>query len=185
MQIQSNYGVFAYQGSGKVGLQAPHGTAANSVSVKSTSGSASQNSTDQVTISSAAMEKAAKEENGMTQNRTSIQEKLLRSAQADPQSAEKLASDMANTPSTIFYDISDQLASGRVGPVNKLSSGRIIDDAFKEKFSNESSIIDAQRKAIYDAEKAKGTPTAEILSKMFDFTNSQSRDYLEATCWMG
>lgn len=185
MQIQSNYGVFAYQGSGKVSLQLPHGTAANLTSVKSITGGASQNSTDRVTISSAAMEKAAKEENGATQSRTAIQEKLLKSAQSDPQSAEKLASDMANTSSTIFYDISDQLASGRAGPVNKLSSGRIIDDAFKEKFSNESSVIDAQRKAIYDSEKAKGTPAAEILSKMFDFTNSQSRDYLEATCWIG
>ncbi len=111
---------------------------------------------------------------------------MLKSAASDPQSAEKLASEMANTPSTIFYDIRDQLAPGKMGqPVNKLSSGRIIDDAFKEKFAGEASVVDAQRKALYDSEKAKGTPADQILAKLFDFTNSQSKDYLEATAWLG
>ncbi len=66
--------------------------------------------------------------------------------------------------------------------MNKLSStGRIIDDAFKENFAKEAAVVDAQRKAIYESEKAKGTPIDQILAKLFDHMNSQSSDYIEAT----
>lgn len=88
---------------------------------------------------------------------------------------------MADTPSTIFFDIR---GVGGGEALTKLSSGRVIDDAFKNKFANEASVIDAQRKAIYDSEKAKGSPPVDILSKMIDFTNTQSRDYLEASGWL-
>lgn len=127
------------------------------------------------------MELASKA-NNPTQARTAAQEALLKSASSDPQSAEKIAGDMANTPSTMFFDIR---GLGGGDPVNKLSSGRIIDDSFKQKFASESSVIDAQRKAIYNSEKAKGTDPVQILSKMMDFTNFQTKDYLEATSQLG
>lgn len=82
----------------------------------------------------------------------------------------------------MFFDIR---GLGGGDPVNKLSSGRIIDDSFKQKFASESSVIDAQRKAIYNSEKAKGTDPVQILSKMMDFTNFQTKDYLEATSQLG
>lgn len=67
----------------------------------------------------------------------------------------------------------------------KLSStGRKIDDAFKEKLSKEAPEIDAKRLEIYNNEKAKGTDPVTIIAKMIDFTNSQSHDYLEATAWL-
>jgi len=44
--------------------------------------------------------------------------------------------------------------------------------------------IDAQRQALYNAEKAKGTNPVDIIAKMIDFTNAQSRDYLEASGWI-
>lgn len=139
-------------------------------------------SADTVTISDAAKVLAAGG-NGATQSTTAAQQKLLKSASDDTQSAEKIAYDMANVPSTIFYDLR---GVGGGDPVNKLSTtGRIIDDAFKEKFSTEASAIDAQRLAIYNSEKAKGTDPVTIISKMIDFTNSQSRDYLEASAWLG
>ncbi|EHD23242.1 MULTISPECIES: hypothetical protein [Brenneria] len=137
--------------------------------------------TDKVTISDAA-KKMSNAEGASTQGRTLAQEETLRVATLDSASAEKLAYDMAYVSSAILFDISDQLASGISGPVNKLSStGRIIDEDFKENFSREASAIDAQRRAIYETEKAKGTPATEILAKMFDFTNQQSKSYLEAT----
>jgi len=64
-----------------------------------------------------------------------------------------------------------------------MSSGRIIDDAFKSKFESEAAVIDSRRLEIYQSEKAKGTDPLQILIKMLDFTNSQSQDYLEATGW--
>lgn len=121
------------------------------------------------------------QESTLAQGRTAIQEKLLNSAASDPQGAEKIVHDMAYTPSTILYDLR---GVGGGDAVNKLSSGRIIDEAFKANFASEASAIDAQRKLIYDAEKAKGTPSDQILAKLFDFTNSQSWDYLEAGGWL-
>ncbi len=92
---------------------------------------------------------------------------------------------MANTNSTIFYDIRDSLQSGKMDDIKLSSTGRKIDDAFKEKFTKEAAEIDAKRLEIYNTEKAKGTNPVEIIAKMIGFTNSQSRDYLEGSAWLG
>lgn len=139
-------------------------------------------SANTVTISSAAKALAATREGGATQSTTAAQERLLKAASSDPQGAEKIAYDMAKTPSTIFYDIS---GVGGGEPVNKLSSGRIIDDSFKENFYAKASVIDSKRLEIFNSEKAKGTDPVTIISKMIDYTNFQSKDYLEASCWAG
>jgi hypothetical protein len=181
MNIQSGYGASAYQGVSKINLPQAGEIPKKSALIDSSGATNSTSSADQVTISAAAMELAAKA-NNTTQIRTPAQEALLKSASSDPQSAEKIASDMANTPSTIFFDIR---SIGGGDQMNKLSSGRIIDDSFKQQFASESSDIDAKRKAIYNSEKAKGTDPVQILSKMMDFTNMQSKDYLEATSQLG
>ncbi len=121
---------------------------------------------------------------GATQSRTAIQERLLKSASSDTQSAEKLAYDMANVPSTIFYDIRESLKSGNMDDIKLSSTGRKIDEAFKEKFLKEAAEVDAKRLEIYNTEKVKGTDPVTIIAKMIDFTNSQSRDYLEGTAWL-
>lgn len=181
MNIQPSYGVLAYQAPGKIDLQQLGRSVTKSSALDTAKNTSSSNTVDQVTISAAAKELAANE-NNVTQSRTPAQERLLKSASSDRQSAEKIASDMASAPSTIFYDIR---GVGGGEPVNKLSSGRIIDDAFKQKFTSAASIVDEQRRAIYGSEKAKGTDPVQILSKMIDFTNSQSKDYLEASGWAG
>jgi hypothetical protein len=175
MNIQSGYSAPAYQVTGNIGI-----SQTGEILKKAAQGNSQSvtKSTDQVTISASAMALAAKE-NNPTQGKTPAQERLLLSVASDPQSAEKLASDLANNLSTIIYDIRGTRGDE---PLNKLSSGRIIDESFKQKFTSESSVIDAQRKAIFYSEKAKGTDPVQILSKMFDFTNMQSKDYLEATC---
>lgn len=94
----------------------------------------------------------------------------------------KIAYDMTVAPSTIFY--SSIYDMGADGKLNKLaSSGRVIDADFRDSFNREASIVDAQRRAIYDSEKAKGTDPVQIISMMIDHINSQSSDYLEATGW--
>lgn len=73
---------------------------------------------------------------------------------------------------------------GPDGKLNKLaSSGRIIDADFRDKFTREASLVDAQRRNIYETEKAKGTDPVQIISMMIDHINSQSSDYLEASGW--
>ncbi len=158
-----------------------YGTAIKSSVQRQILPATTENIADKVTLSNAGKVLAADEGSAATQARTPAQEKLLRAASSDQASAEKIAEGMAYTPSTIFYDISDV---GGGEEVRKLStSGRMIDDQFKSKFNSEASVIDAQRRAIYDTEKAKGTDPLLILSKMIDFTNSQSKDYLEASGW--
>lgn len=181
MNIQSNYGVLAYKAPVKLDPSQLGKSVATQSSLDSAKNVSLSNPVDKVTISAAAKELAANENNA-TQSRTPAQQRLLNSASSDRESAEKIASDMASASSTIFYDIR---GVGGGEPVNKLSSGRIIDDAFKQKFASTASIVDEQRRAIYSSEKAKGTDPVQILSKMFDFTNSQSKDYLEASGWAG
>lgn len=134
---------------------------------------------DQVTLSSSAKALGATE-SPTVQARTPVQEHLLRAAKSDRDSAEKIAYDMTVAPSAILYSsIYDMDAEGKL---NKLaSSGRVIDTNFRDSFSHIASIVDMQRREIYESEKAKGTDPVKIISMMIDHTNSQSRDYLEAT----
>lgn len=155
------------------------------LSANSSSSVTKSSLTDQVALSSAGKALAASESNA-TQPRTPAQEKLIMAASSDSKSAEKIAYDMANGSSTIFYDIRGQrgVGDGNGAFVRKLSTtGQIVGDDYINNFNKEASVIDAQRRAIYDSEKAKRTDPLLILSKMIDFTNSQSKDYLDASGW--
>lgn len=117
-----------------------------------------------------------------TQTITPAQQHLLDAAKSDRASAEKIAYDMTVAPSQILY--SSIYDMGADGKLNKLaSSGRVIDQDYKDSFSREASIVDAQRRALYESEKAKGTDPVQIISMMINHINSQSSDYLEATGW--
>jgi uncharacterized protein (UPF0297 family) len=54
---------------------------------------------------------------------------------------------------------------------------------YVKNFELEASAVDSKLLDIYNTEKAKGTNPAEIVAKMFDWKNSQSAGYLEATAW--
>lgn len=179
MNIQSGYGALVYQTINNITLQQAGGSVAKSPTAEAARNAASADTADRVTLSSAARELAAKENNA-TQTRTPAQEKLLAAAGSDRQSAEKIARDLADSTSTIFFNLRDSI----LNEVRTLStSGRIVDDDFIARFQSGAAQIDAQRRAICESEKAKGTDPVEILSMMIDFTNSQSKDYLEATGW--
>lgn len=141
------------------------------------------NYAEKVTLSAEGKNLAAGESGAVIdQQRTPAQEHLLRAASSDRASAEKIAYDMTVAPSAIFYSsIYDMDADGKL---NKLaSSGRIIDADFRDKFTREASLVDAQRRNIYETEKAKGTDPVQIIGMMIDHINSQSSDYLEASGW--
>ena len=166
-------------------IASAYGATYKSAVDRQTSPAPEANYADKVTLSSAAKTLAANE-TGATQTRTYAQERLLRIASSDAEGAKKMAYDMAASPSTIFYDISGQrgVGDGTGDFVRKLSTtGEIVGDDYVEKFFSKAPAIDAQRKAIYETETKKGTNPVEILSKMIDFTNMQSQDYLNATGW--
>ncbi|WP_306606571.1 hypothetical protein [Azonexus sp.] len=154
---------------------------------RQTASAPTANYAKKVTISNAAKNLAAIEGNTVfTQQRTPAQENLLRAASSDKASAEKIAYDMANASSTIFYDIRGQrgVGDGTGDFVRKLSStGEIVNKAYEDNFFKQASLIDTQRRSLYESEKARGTDPLSILGKMIDFTNSQSEDYLEASGW--
>lgn len=136
---------------------------------------------DKITLSSAGKALAASERT-VTQTRTTVQVEVLRAASSDRASAEKIAYQLADGASQICYSSIHDM--GPDGKLNKLaSSGRVIDQNFRDKFSQEALVVDAQTKAIYNSETAKGTDPVQIIGMMFDHINSQSSDYLEATGW--
>lgn len=110
----------------------------------------------------------------------------MMAASSDRASAEKIAQDMAITPSAIVWDLTGQrgVGDGTGEFVRRLAStGQIVGDDYVDRFSKDAAVIDAKRRRIYETEKAKGTAPLQILSMMIDFTNTQSKDYLEATGW--
>ena len=70
-----------------------------------------------------------------------------------------------------------------MGTMKLSTTGEIVDEAYVKKFNESAAVIDAQRLAIYESESKKGTDPVEIISKMIDFTNRQSQDYLDASGW--
>lgn len=179
MIIQSGHGALAYGGIATSFTQRQNGKMASAAIADPAKNA------DQVSLSSTGNALAASESN-MTQTRTPAQEKLIRSASSDRASAEKIAQDMAYAPSGILYDISGQagVGDGKGEFVRKLATtGKVVDDNYINQFNNKAPAIDAQRRAIYESEMAKKTDPLQILIKMIDFTNTQSKDYLEATGW--
>jgi hypothetical protein len=165
-------------------IASAYGTSYKSVVERQTSSASAADYADKVTLSPQGKALAA-DSSAPTETVTPAQQNLLNAAKSDRASAEKIAYGMAYTPSTIFFDISDQLGTGHGGdPVTKLSTtGEIVSEDYIKKFNETAPAIDAQRQAIYDSETQKGTDPVEILSKMIDFTNRQSQDYLNATGW--
>lgn len=131
---------------------------------------------DKVTLSSTAKALAASEED-KTSVRTPAQKELLRAISDDTTAnVDKLAYDMAYIPSRVMFDISH-------GDIRLASTGQVVGDDYVANFEKLSATIDAQQRALYDAEKAKGTDPKEIIAKIIDFRNAQSDEYRVATAW--
>lgn len=175
MNIQSSYGVSAYSTSSKAVLRQQDGDA-----VRITSSDPAKNA-DQVTISSTGKALAASKQD-TAPFRTPAQEHLLHAASSDSASAEKIAYQLVEAPSQLCYtSIYDM---GPDGKLNRLaSSGRVIDQDFRDAFAREASIVDAQLQAIYASEKTKGTDPVQIINMLFDHINAQSSNYLEGSGW--
>jgi|GEM_PF-1651264 len=184
MNVSLGQGVLVYQGAKVAALQSSSQALLATAAPKEGGGGAAV--TERVTISDAARAMAARDA-GATQARTPIQEKMLAdAASGGPEFAARMAEEMGTLPRMIAYDISEYIAAGVAFKLDKLSStGRRVDEAFKERMTTEMAAVDAQRLALYNAEKAKGTNPVDIIAKMIDFTNAQSRDYLEASGWLG
>jgi hypothetical protein len=180
MKIRSSYVTLTHQAATRIEVR-QLGRARPSysyVGMKVTSGAS--NEEGKVTISTEAIE-LNKIGIGAAPFRTPAQEKLLASFAADAVGAENAAYGMATIPSRVMYDISS-------GGLRLASTGQSMEDEtvrknYVKNFELEASAVDSKLLDIYNTEKAKGTNPAEIVAKMFDWKNSQSAGYLEATAW--
>lgn len=105
----------------------------------------------------------------------------LEDANRDPAFAEKFTREYA-------YD--DSLEKG--GPLVDISAyptirytytGELVTDSNLAAFKAEAASARIGRVTLYQQEKAKGTPDAEILEKLFRYTDTQSDAYLSKLGW--
>ena len=171
MMIQANYGVLAYGGIAALSAQR------QTSRITQVMTAAAEESAEQVTISDAGKALAARED-APVRRRTPAQEETIREARADPEFAEVYAEFMARETSAIACTLNEKRGDE---PLRLYSNGKFADDAYTERFYREAAVVDAQRRALYESERQKGTDPAEIIAKMIDFTNAQSYEYREAT----
>jgi len=62
-------------------------------------------------------------------------------------------------------------------------TGELVTDSNLAAFKAEAATARLGRVALYEAEKAKGTPDAEILEKLFRYTDTHSDSYLSKISW--
>lgn len=105
----------------------------------------------------------------------------MEDAKLDPSFAEKFAREYA-------YD--DSLEKS--GPLVDISgypairytyTGEAVTDVNMAEFKTEAGNARLGRIALYQSEKSKGTPDAEILDKLFRYTDTQPDSYLSKLGW--
>lgn len=155
-----------------------YGATYKSATERQTSSASAADYADKVSISDAGKALAKVESESPSQEFRRI---ALEDANLDPAFAEKVARQYA-------YD--DSLEKG--GPLVDISSyptmrytytGELVTDSNLAAFKAEAATARAGRTSLYEAEKANGTPDAEILEKLFRYTDTQSDSYLSKLRW--
>lgn len=106
---------------------------------------------------------------------------LSRAAHSDPADAEKLAYGFSHTSDGALVNITDY-ANG-TGPIRYTATDQPVTEENQARFNNLAQKILKERTDLYDTEKAKGTPAAEIVDKLIGFMKAQPTWYLEMSGW--
>jgi|GEM_PF-3375447 len=111
----------------------------------------------------------------------SFRDKMVAEAKQDPAFAEKMAREYAYDTS---YETHGPLIDISHPPEIRYShTQEVVTDENLATFKKDAAEVTAGRIALYQNEKAKGTPDAEILQKLYDYTNTQSDNYLSKVGW--
>lgn len=105
---------------------------------------------------------------------------VLRDAQSDPVFAKKMAEQFANNDS---YEKHGPMVNITVNPIRYSFTGEVVTDKNLAEFKAEAEKVTTGRIALYQAEKAKGTPDVQILEKLFTYVDGQSDNYLSKLNW--
>ncbi|MGE5491547.1 MAG: hypothetical protein ACM31P_09725 [Actinomycetota bacterium] len=138
-------------------------------------------SADSVTISQAARDLLAAE--SATPGKATVPNSFSRAAHSDPKLAEKLAYDYSHDSLAPWLDFSDHVNG--TGPIRYAATGEPVTEESESYFNSVSSAERQKRVELYDAEKAKGTPAADILDKIFGYIDTLPTRYKEMLNWSG
>ena len=105
---------------------------------------------------------------------------MLRDAESDPVFAKKMAEQFAYNDS---YELHGPLVDISHDPIRYSGTGEVVTEENLAAFKAEAAKVTAGRIALYQAEKAKGTPDAQILEKLFAYVDGQSDNYLSKLNW--
>jgi hypothetical protein len=106
---------------------------------------------------------------------------MIQAAESDPVFAKKMASIYAHDNS---YETTGPLVDISAYPTMKYTyTGEVVTDQNLSEFKAEAAKVTEGRMAIYQNEKARGTPDAQILKKIFSYIDSQPNDYLSKIGW--
>jgi hypothetical protein len=100
----------------------------------------------------------------------------------DPHAAAQLAQSYAYVDDFQLLDARDFLAGK--GPLRSAVTGQPITAESEKQFRATATTLKEGRIKLYEAEKAKGTPDAEILNKLRSFMDQNApKDYLQLMDW--
>lgn len=145
-------------------------------SASSAASAASSSST--VTISQAARDLVATETSG--NQWLNYRAVTLRNAEVDPAFAKKTAEQFAFDDS---FEKHGPMVDISHDPIRYSATGEVVTEESLAAFKAEAAKVTAGRITVYQAEKAKGTPDAQILEKLFAFVDGQSDNYLRLLNW--
>lgn len=130
-----------------------------------------------VTISGAARALASQPASDPSLSARALQ---IRNAEGDPAYARKRAEEFA------YYDGHEKygpLVDITHDPIRYSATGEVVTEESLAAFKEEAAKVTAGRIALYQAEKAKGTPDVQILEKLFAYVDGQSDNYLGKLGW--
>lgn len=148
-------------------------------------GTARVGGTDTVTISQEAKDKLRSDQTSPSaaERTPRYREMSLRNARNDAAFAEKTARDYAYDMSYETYGPLADIGSYPGAPQHFSNTGEWVTDRNLAEFKNQAAKATAGRIALYQTEKAKGTPDADILDKLYGFTDTQPASCLSKVGW--
>lgn len=108
--------------------------------------------------------------------------KTLDEARRDPRFAKREAERFAYDES---WERNGPLVDISHDPIRYAATGEVVTPESLATFKSEAAKVTSGRIALYQAEKAKGTPDALILEKLYSFVDAQSENYRSKLNWVG
>jgi len=138
---------------------------------------------DRVTLSPAARERKnsdSEEQPSITLKRAS-QSHLSLADQATFTKTDKQVKELAFQEDRAQLDTTD--AAQGTGPVRYAATGEVVSAESDAKLAEKAANVRQGRIALYQSEKAKGTPPSEIYEKIANYMSNQTPEYLRHTGW--